>query len=314
MAALHAGLVIRRPNPTATIDAIIQAEERGVSAVWSTVGGTASDAVTVFAAAAARTERIGLGTSIVPTYPRHPVALATQALAIAGLAPGRFRLGIGPSHRPTMEGALGIPMGKPLDHLREYLTVLRGLLWDGATDFEGTYYRVHAKLPPGVTPPRIPVPISALRANAFHLAGEIADGAISWVCPVPYLVNTALPALRAGANAAHRPTPPLIGHVPVAMHTDRQAVRAAARAQLAMYGHLPFYAGMFADAGFPVGPDGVLSDALLDELVVAGDAQTVRARLEAIQAAGVDELLILMLPIDDAAAEEAELATLLART
>jgi F420-dependent oxidoreductase-like protein len=314
MAALHAGLVIGRPNPTATIDAIIQAEERGVSAVWSTVGGTAPDAVTVFAAAAVRTARIGLGTSIVPTYPRHPVALATQALAIAGLAPGRFRLGIGPSHRPTMEGALGIPMGKPLDHLREYLTVLRGLLWDGATDFEGTYYRVHAKLPPGVTPPRIPVPISALRANAFHLAGEIADGAISWVCPVPYLVNTALPALRAGAEMAHRPAPPLIGHVPVAMHTDRQAVRAAARTQLATYGRLPFYAGMFADAGFPVGPDGVLSDALLDELVVAGDAQTVRARLEAIQAAGVDELLILMLPIDDAAAEEAELATLLART
>jgi alkanesulfonate monooxygenase SsuD/methylene tetrahydromethanopterin reductase-like flavin-dependent oxidoreductase (luciferase family) len=158
------------------------------------------------------------------------------------------------------------------------------------------------------------VPISALRANAFRLAGEIADGAISWVCPVPYLVDTALPALRAGAEAAHRPAPPLIGHVPVAMHTDRQAVRAAARTQLATYGRLPFYAGMFADAGFPVGPDGVLSDALLDELVVAGDAQTVRARLEAIQAAGVDELLILMLPIDDAAAEEAELATLLART
>jgi F420-dependent oxidoreductase-like protein len=314
MAPLNAGLVIRRPDPMSVIDAIAQAEERGVSAVWSTVGGTAPDAVTLFAAAAVRTARIGLGTAIVPTYPRHPVALATQALAIAGLAPGRFRLGIGPSHRPTMEGALGLPMGKPLDHLREYLTVLRGLLWDGSTDFEGTYYRVHAKLPPGITPPRIPVPISALRANAFRLAGEIADGAISWVCPVPYLINTALPALRAGAEAAHRPVPPLIGHVPVAMHTDRQAVRAAARTQLATYGRLPFYAGMFADAGFPVGPDGALPDALLDELVVAGDAQTVRTRLEAIQAAGVDELLILMLPIDDATAEEAELAALLART
>jgi hypothetical protein len=98
------------------------------------------------------------------------------------------------------------------------------------------------------------------------------------------------------------------------MHTDRHAVRAAARAQLGMYGRLPFYASMFADAGFPVGPDGALSDALLDELVVAGDAQTVRARLEIIQAAGVDELLILMIPIDDAAAEEAELAALLAHT
>lgn len=311
MAPLRAGLVIRRPDPTATIEAIVRAEERGVPAIWSTVGGTAPDAVTLFAAAAVRTRTIGLGTSIVPTYPRHPVALATQALVLANLAPGRFRLGIGPSHRPTIEGMFGIPMGKPLDHLREYLTVLRGLLWEGGTDFEGTYYRVHAKLPPGATPPRTPLPISALRANAFRLAGEIADGAISWVCPVPYLINTALPALRAGAAAANRPAPPLIGHIPVAMHTDRDAVREAMRAQLGSYGRLPFYAGMFADAGFPVGPDGAMSDALLDALVVSGDASAVRARLEEIQAAGIDELLILMLPIRDAEAEEEALAALL---
>ena len=313
MASLRAGLVVRRPNPMSTIDAIVQAEERGIESVWSTVGGTAPDAVTTFAAAAVRTTRIGLGTSIVPTYPRHPVALATQALAIDALAPGRLRLGIGPSHRPTMEGSLGLSMGKPLDHLREYLTVLRGLLWEGSTDFEGDYYRVHATLPPGMTPPRIPLPISALRANAFQLAGEIADGAISWVCPVPYLIDTALPALRAGAEAANRPAPPLIGHVPVAMHTDREAVRTVARTQLATYGRLPFYRGMFADAGFPIGPDNVLPDALLDDLVVMGDADTVRARLAAIQAAGVDELLILMLPVDDAVTEEAALASLLAQ-
>lgn len=311
MATLRAGLVIRRPNPAATVDAIMQAEERGVPAIWSTVGGTAPDAVTVFAAAASRTKTIGLGTSIVPTYPRHPVALATQALALDGLAPGRIRLGIGPSHRPTIEGMFGIPMGTPLDHLREYLTVLRGLLWEGSTDFEGTYYKIHAKLPPGVTPPRIPLPISALRANAFRLAGEIADGAISWVCPAPYLVTTARDALRAGAAVANRPVPPLIGHIPVTISTDRAAVREVARTQLATYGRLPFYRNMFADAGFPIGADNVLPDALLDALVVAGDAKTVRARLEEIQAAGVDELLVMLLPIRDAAAEETALAALL---
>ncbi|MCA1668172.1 MAG: LLM class flavin-dependent oxidoreductase [Thermomicrobia bacterium] len=187
MPSLRAGLVVRKPTPAATVAAIEQAEARGVAAVWSTVGGATPDAVTLFAAAGARTTRIGLGTAIVPTYPRHPVALASQALAIEGLAPGRFRLGIGPSHRPTMEGSLGLAMGKPLDHLREYLTILRGLLWEGKTDFDGTYFHVHTALPPDVAPPRTPVPISALRVNAFSLAGEIADGAISWVCPVPYL-------------------------------------------------------------------------------------------------------------------------------
>lgn len=313
MVALRAGLAIRRPGPAATLAAIISAEEAGLPAVWSTVGGANPDAVTLFAAAAARTTRIGLGTAIVPTYPRHPIALASQALVLAALAPGRFRLGLGPSHRPTIEGTFGLPMGKPLDHLREYLTVVRGLLWEGAIDFQGVYFRVRAQLPAGLAPPRVPLPISALRAGAFRLAGEVADGAISWVCPVPYLVETARPALEAGARAAGRPTPPLIGHVPVALGEDRDVVRAVARQQLATYGRLPFYAGMFRDAGFPVAADGTLSNALLDELVVSGSPETVAARLHEIQAAGLDELLVMQVTVADAEAEETALIELLAR-
>lgn len=312
MPALRAGLVIRRPNPVATLAAIKAAEERGVPAVWSTVGGVAPDAVTLFAAAAVQTTQITLGTSIVPTYPRHPAMLASQAIAVAGLAPGRFRLGVGPSHRPTIEGAFGLPMGKPLDHLREYVTVLRDLLWTGRTDFAGTYFTVHLEVPASITPPRVPIMISALRSNAFRLAGEVADGAISWICPVPYLIGTALPAMRAGAGAANRPVPPLVGHVPVAMSTDRQEVREATRAQFAIYGRLPFYAGMFADAGFPVGDGGALSDALLDSLVVAGEPDTIQERLAEIQAAGVNELIVTVVPVRDAEAEEAALALLLA--
>jgi len=307
MATFRAGLVIRRPNPAATLDAIERAEAGGLDAIWSTVGGVAPDALTVFAAAAVRTTRITLGTSIVPTYPRHPAALASQALAVAGLAPGRLRLGIGPSHRPMIEGAFGLPMGKPLDHLREYLTILRGLLWEWRADFAGAYYTVHLATPPDIVPPRTPLLISALRSNAFRLAGELADGAISWVCPVPYLIGTALPAMRAGASTADRPVPPLVGHVPVAMHADHRAVREAARAQLALYGRLPFYARMFADAGFPVGSDGAMPDALLDALVVAGTPESVRARLEEIQAAGVDELIVTHIPVADGDAEEAAL-------
>ena len=312
MAALRAGLVIRRPNPAATIEAIVGAEAQGLPAVWSTVGGAAPDAVTAFAAVAARTTRIGLGTSIVPTYPRHPIVLASQALVLAALAPGRFRLGIGPSHRPTIEGMFGLPFGKPLEQLREYLVVLRGLLWEGKSDFEGGYFRVHAQLPPGIEPPRTPLPVSALRAGSFRLAGELADGAISWVCPVPYLIGTARPALEAGAAAVGRPTPPLIGHVPVALGEDRGAVRAAARQQMGTYGRLPFYARMFQEAGFPVGADGAMSDALLDELVVSGSPEQVAARLEEIQAAGVDELVITQVTVADPAAEEAALIKLLA--
>ena len=313
MVALRAGLVIRRPDPAATVDAIVRAEEQGLPAVWSTVGGTNPDAVTFFAAAAARTSRIVFGTAIVPTYPRHPIALASQATVLGALAPDRFRLGIGPSHRPTMEGMFGLSFDKPLEHLREYVTVLRGLLWEGAVDFDGSHFRVHAQLAPGAKPPRTPIPISALRTGSYRLAGELADGAISWVSPVAYLVNSARPALEAGARAAGRPTPPLIGHVPVALHEDRGTAREAARPQLAHYGRLPFYARMFEEAGFPVGPDGAMSDALLDELVVSGSREAVTARLQEIQAAGVDELVITQMTVGDAVAEEAGLVELLAR-
>ncbi|MCC7369053.1 MAG: LLM class flavin-dependent oxidoreductase [Chloroflexi bacterium] len=313
MVALRAGLAVRSPNPVETLATIVRAEQQGLPAVWSTVGGTNPDAVSLFAAAAAQTSSIGLGTAIVPTYPRHPVALATQALVLAALAPGRFRLGIGPSHRPTIEGMFGIPMRRPLDHLREYLTILRGLLWEGSAEFAGEHFQVRAKLPDGVEPPKTPLPISALRAGAFRLAGEIADGAISWVCPVPYLVNTAKPALEAGAQAAGRPAPPLIGHVSVAVGTGRAAIRAAARPQLANYARLPFYQGMFADAGYPIPADNTMPDALLDELVVSGTPDEIAVRLHQIQAAGVDELLIMRITVEDGAAEEQTLIELLAR-
>src|SRR5690348_16973288 len=95
---LPIGIGVTRPSPRLVIEAVVRAEEDGVPAVWSTVVGTFPDAVTSLALAAARTRRIALGTSIVPAYGRHPLTLASQALVFADIAPGRFRLGMGPSH------------------------------------------------------------------------------------------------------------------------------------------------------------------------------------------------------------------------
>jgi len=89
-------------RPSAALALIVRAEQHGVPAVWSTVGGTTPDALTLFAAAATRTHQIALGTAIMPIYPSHP-------LVLADLAPGRLRLGLGPSHRPTIEGMFGLP-------------------------------------------------------------------------------------------------------------------------------------------------------------------------------------------------------------
>src|SRR3954451_3653839 len=264
MTSLNAGLAISRGPANDFVARVQQAEPRGVGTAWTTVGGPTADPVTAFAAAGVTTERIMLGTAVTPTYPRHPITLAAQAIAIDDLAPGRLRLGVGTSHKPIIEGAYGLPMGKPLAHLREYVTILRTLLWEGAVDVSGDYFTVKTALPAGVPAPRIPVPISALRPNAFRLAGEIADGAISWVTPIDYLTQTALPQLQAGAEAMGRQRPPLIAHVPVSVSTDRAAARSAFRSQFPIYPKLPFYAAMFAAAGYPVTAEAEMTDELVE--------------------------------------------------
>jgi len=304
---LNAGLVIPRGSASDLVARVEQAERRGIATAWTTVGGPTADPVTALAAAGAATDRIGLGTAVTPTYPRHPITLAAQAIAINDLAPGRLRLGVGTSHKPNIEGSYGLPMGKPLAHLREYVTILRMLLWEGAADFSGDYFTVKTALPAGVPAPRIPVPISALRPNAFRLAGEIADGAISWVTPIDYLTQTALSELRAGAEAMGRERPPLIAHVPVSVSTDRAAARAAFRAQFPIYPKLPFYAAMFAAAGYPVTAEEEMTDELVETLAVSGGPEEIRDRLEAIRARGIDELMVSHVVVAD---EEAELAVL----
>src|SRR5688572_14954209 len=107
------GVSIATTGGSTIIAMIEKAEAAGVEQVWMTQNPVTNDSLTIFAAAMGRTNRIRLGTSIVPTYPRHPLALAQQAATVAALGPGRLRLGIGPSHRPTIEGTYGLPMEAP---------------------------------------------------------------------------------------------------------------------------------------------------------------------------------------------------------
>ncbi|NLH00107.1 MAG: LLM class flavin-dependent oxidoreductase [Chloroflexi bacterium] len=304
------GLVINTSSAKDAIQAIVYAEQAGVRQVWTTQGPTTEDALTIFAVAAAQTSSIRFGTSILPAYPRHPLAVAAQARTVNDLAPGRLRLGIGTSHRPTIEGTYGIKMTDPLKYLREYISVLRAALWEGEVNHQGRFFRVNASLP-GTA--RVPVLIATLGKSAFQTAGELADGALSWVCPVPYLLQSGLPVLQAGAKQAERAAPPLIAHVPVALETDRQAVLAGARRRLGHYGKLPFYRHMFIESGYPIPEDGTLPDALLDELVISGNEQTVADRLTGLLSNGLDELNVLIVPVKDQEKEWARLANLLGR-
>ncbi len=263
------GLAVFGPDAATVVSTIVAAEEAGVRQIWMTQSGLAADTLTIFAAAAVRTSSIRLGTAVVPTYPRHPLIMAQQATAISDLAPGRLRLGIGPSHRPTIEGVYGIPMTAPLEHLREYVGVLRAALWEGEVNYKGRFFTVKAQMP---RTPQTP---------------------------------------RAGAEKSGRAAPPLVAHISVALSQDRPAVLAAARRRLGYYGRLPFYAGMFADAGFPIAADGTITDALVDSLVVSGDEATVKQRLTELLATGLDELLVMGVAVADAAGEQERLTRLI---
>ena len=298
------GLNIQATDIATTISRIREAEQAGVRQVWMTQSAGMLDTLTLFAAAAVQTTQIRLGTSIVPIYPRHPLVMAQQAATIEALAPERLRLGVGTSHRHVMETMYGLSMLSPLAYLHEYVAVMREVLWDGRADYSGTFFKVAASIP---EPRKIPLLISALGEKAFHLAGEISDGAISWVCPVPYLLDTALPALRAGAEAQHRPVPPLVAHIPVAMSTDEAAVQKATTSRISFYTKAPFYKHMFAAAGFPVEDDGTGVPALMKALVVAGTPAQVEQRLRELLTSGLDELLLMLVPVANEAREREQL-------
>ena len=282
------GVHLRRPTVPDTLAFAQKADAAGIDTGWLTLGGASFDSPTFIAAAVAQTDRIRYGTSIVPAFIQHPVKLATQARAIEEIAPGRLRLGIGTSHGPSM-GSLGIPIDHPLERLREYLQVLRPLLNDGEVDFSGEYYQVKASAPPLPTP----VLVSALRENAYRQAGELSDGAISWVSPLRYLTERMKPAMAVGAAEADRPAPPLIAHVSIAVGVDRATARARGRAQLAHYPRLSFYRAMFAASGWPMTEgDTDWPEDLLDHLVLSGTDDEIVAGLRHWLDQGADELLV----------------------
>jgi alkanesulfonate monooxygenase SsuD/methylene tetrahydromethanopterin reductase-like flavin-dependent oxidoreductase (luciferase family) len=275
---------------------IDRAEQLGIHAVWLTTGGTAvagggvrRDSFALLAAAAARTQRVLLGPAIALTWPRHPLALFEYAHIMAQIAPGRFRLGIGPGSKAAIERAYGVEFTAPLGHLSEYLRILKAMLGEGAVGFDGRYYRAHARAD---GPVDVPVMISAVRRRSFELAGAEADGAISWICPGAYLRDVALPALRKGAKQAGRSAPPLVAHAVVCVHQDQEEVRAAARERFQMYMSVTSYTEMFTEAGFPEVRQGSWSDRMLEAIVLSGSEAQVAGRLRELLSLGATELML----------------------
>lgn len=276
------GLVLAMPGDTTGVNGLVekaaQAEAAGFASAWlPQVFGV--DALTMFAMAGSRTSRIELGTAVVPTYPRHPTALAGQALTTQAATNGRLALGIGLSHKFVIEDVLGLDYSRPVAHMREYLTILNGLLAGEQVSFKGELYRVNAQVTvPGGTKP--PVLVAALGPAMLKLTGRLADGTITWMGGIPYLRDIAVPTITAAAMEAGRPAPRIAAMVPVVVTNDAAAAREALNTTYKMYGVLPSYRATL-DRGGAANPA---------DVAIIGTENEVEAQLNEYAAVGVTDL------------------------
>jgi F420-dependent oxidoreductase-like protein len=262
-----------------TVSRMVDLAHEGFSALWLPQS-SGFDALTVLALVGRETEGVELGTSVVPTYPRHPVALAAQALTVNAATGSRLVLGIGLSHRVTIEHTYGLSYDRPARHMREYLAALVPLLHDGAVDVDGDTVSAHARLTvPGAVAPTLL--LAALQPRMLALAGGVADGTITWCTGPVTLERQVVPLLRAAASDAGRGAPRVVVALPTIVTDDEGHGRAAAGEQLAGYGDLPVYRAVL-DAEGADGPA---------DVSVVGNEAAVSAHLERLRSVGATDFV-----------------------
>lgn len=273
---------------TQAVDRARLAERLGFESVWMTQLPTSRDTPAVLTAYACATERVGLGTAVLPIYTRHPTAMAQMAAALDEISGGRFCLGVGISHRATVESMWGMKLQRPLEAMREYLTIVRSLLRDGSVSFEGRQFTARA----AYTAPRRPdqpIMISALNPGMLDLAGELADGVLLWMCSPAYVRDGVVPIVRAARERTGRSMDgfDVVAAVPVCLTDNPAAGRDLFRQTVQRYASLPFYRSMMDASGFADElASGEVSDAALDELGGIGDEAAVSGIIERYREAG----------------------------
>lgn len=268
----------------AVITAVRDAADAGVRRAWlpQVFSG---EALTIIAVAGREVPGIEFGTAVIPTYPRHPLILADQALTTAAALGGaRLHLGIGLSHQLVIEGMLGMAFEKPAIHMREYLSALRPALEGLPVAVKGETLQANTLMGPlKVADDAGPVPIlvAALGPALLRVAGELADGTLTWMAAPQVIGDRIAPSITAAAEAAGRPRPRVGVGLPVAVTNDVDAALERAATSYAIYGTLPSYRRLLDEAGID-GPAGV---------VIAGGEDEVAGRIRALADVGATEFL-----------------------
>jgi alkanesulfonate monooxygenase SsuD/methylene tetrahydromethanopterin reductase-like flavin-dependent oxidoreductase (luciferase family) len=258
------------------------------------------ESLTVVTSYALASQRIAVGTGVVPIYTRTPATMAQTAATIDELSSGRLRLGLGVSHRPVVEGWHGQTIDKPVAEMREYVGIVRAIL-RGEPPAAGEKWRTAFALS-GLDPrPDVPIYVAALSPAMLRLAGEIADGVILWLCNPNYVRDVVIPEVSTGRARAGRTLEgfDVVAAVPAALTDDPGAAYAAMRADLLPYFGLPFYRAMLERSGFEAdiaafdaaGGDveamrAAISDEFLSVLTAVGGEQTLREGVQRYRDAG----------------------------
>jgi F420-dependent oxidoreductase-like protein len=302
---MRIGLTGGAANADRIVSQASRAEADGFTSMWYPSAAGAGDPLPVMALAGRATAAIELGTAVLPSYTCHPVLQANRANAVATAigAPGRFTLGVGPSHRVVIENRLGLSYDTPGQHTDEYVQILAGLLRGEQVSFAGRQFRVEAGPFPLLDGAEIPVMVGALGSRLLRVAGAYTAGTILWMANATAIEAHVAPVIRKAAADAGRPAPRIVAGLPVAVHDDVAEARSAAARVYQAYGELPNYQRILAHGGIS-GPA---------EAVIVGAEDSVTAQVRALFEAGATDVWAAPFPVgDDPAASRARTRALLA--
>lgn len=276
-----------------TVDQLLanarDAESRGFTTGWVPHIPWSLDALTALAVVAGATRQLELGTAVVPTFPRHPLSLAQDALSVQAVANGRLTLGIGPSHPVVIEKMYGLSYDRPASHTEEYVRVLHACFaGTRQVDWDGEHFRVHAMLDvPGAAD--VPILVAALAPRMLELTGRLAVGTITFWANEHAIDTHVVPRITSAAASAARPSPRVVVGIPVAVVDDVDAARERAAKLFAAYTAIPTYQRILDRSGVdnPV------------DVAVIGTEKQVRARLRAYEDVGATDLCASVLGLDD---------------
>ena len=278
------------------VQEVVEAEKDGFSSYWFVqLSSSGNDVLTAIALAGQHSSRIELGTGVVPVYGRHPMTLALQATTVQIATRGRLTLGLGLSHQPVVENMLGLSYDQPAKYMREYLTILRPLTEQQDISFAGQFFNCEAGLQvEGASP--FPVLIAALAPLMLRLAGEMADGTITWMAGRKALESHIVPRINQAAEAASRPLPRVCAALPIVVTDDPRSAADFLNDALKRYGQLTNYRRLLDIEG---------AEGPADVSIIGNEAE-VDEQLQALSAAGVTDFLASITPVgDDARASKA---------